>query len=85
MGKQAEKLAYEQVWIVWLRAVVKMLLRAVARGPGVRDVGGWGAGEGLREWVVVVIGLGECGCRVVEGIERWKVLVYLGDVGIVYI
>ena len=38
-----------------------MLLRAVARGPGVRDVGGWGAGEGVRECVVVVIGFGEGG------------------------
>ena len=36
-----------------------MLDRAVARGPGVRDWGGRGAGEGVRVWVVVVIGLGE--------------------------
>lgn len=48
MGKQAAKLAYEQVCMVWVRAVAKMLLRAVARGPGVRDEGGGGAGEGER-------------------------------------
>ncbi len=41
--------------MVCVRAVMKMLLRAVARGPGVRDAGGGGAGEGERSWVAVAI------------------------------
>lgn len=38
-----------------VRAAVNMLLRAVARGPGVWVEGGGGAGEGERLSVVVAI------------------------------
>lgn len=34
---------------MWVRAVEKRVVRAVARGPGVRGMGGGGGGEG--EWV----------------------------------
>ena len=46
------------MWTVCERAVLNMLLRAVARGPGVRDAGGGGAGEGERSSVVAAIEIG---------------------------
>lgn len=41
--------------MVWVRAVVKMLLRALARGPRVSAAGVGGAGEGERSWGAVAI------------------------------
>ena len=44
------------MFTVAVRADVKALVRPVARGPGVRERGAGGAGEGVREWCTVAIG-----------------------------
>ena len=43
--------------IVCMRAAVNMLLRAVARGPGVWAEGGGGTGEGERLSTVVAVAI----------------------------
>jgi len=60
VGKHAAKLALLHLESVACRALVKALWSAVARGPGVRALGGGASGgEGLRVGVIVV---GWCGC-----------------------
>ena len=49
VGKHAEKLAYECVWIVFCRAELKILFSRVARGPGVDATGAAGGGDGDAE------------------------------------
>lgn len=42
---------------MWIRAVAKRVVKAVARGPGVVGMGVGGAGEGVREGEGIVVGV----------------------------
>ena len=50
VGKQALNLDKETVDSVLVRAEEKRAENFVARGPGVRGIGGGGGGEGVRSW-----------------------------------
>jgi hypothetical protein len=54
VGKHAAKLSYEHLFSVASRARVKAVWRAVARAPGVSEVGAAGSGEGGGEAAALV-------------------------------